>query len=65
MPKLTWELLRSSGLPASCQVRRFKVPGGWLIYIYAESTDGRYPYAHGGLTFYPDPEHKWDGGSTP
>ena len=30
---------------------RAKVPGGWLL------TDGD------GMTFYPDPQHQWDGGS--
>ena len=36
-----------------------RVPGGWLIFI---STPGR----NGGLdgvTFYPDPNHTWDGGT--
>ena len=34
---------------------RARVPGGWLIFIY-----------RGGLgpaTFYPDPNHTWDGGT--
>ena len=40
-------------------VLRFSVPGGWLVYAY----NGY--HKHGGLTFYPDPEHRWDGGSSP
>jgi hypothetical protein len=36
-------------------MNRAKVPGGWLVI--ATSNSG------GGLTFYPDPQHKWDGGS--
>ena len=33
---------------------RAKIPGGWLV--------GN-PNADSGLTFVPDPEHKWDGNS--
>jgi hypothetical protein len=44
---LLWEPL-SSSIPAS----RAKVPGGWLISI-----------TNGGMTFYPDPNHAWDGAS--
>jgi len=45
--RLQWERL-SSSIPAS----RAKVPGGWLISI-----------TNGGMTFYPDPGHTWDGAS--
>jgi hypothetical protein len=45
--KLQWETL-SSSIPAS----RTKIPGGWLVSI-----------TNGGLTFYADPEHAWDGSS--
>jgi hypothetical protein len=38
-------------------MRRAKVPGGWLIY----ASDGY--HHHGGLTFYPDPDHRWNGSS--
>lgn len=36
---------------------RGRVPGGWLVFTY---TPG-----HGlsGTTFYPDPNHAWDGGT--
>lgn len=60
-------------------VRRAKVPGGWLVSFerfrhekgldevvtaYAEKV-GFYGwgFGYGGLTFLPDPEHQWDGGS--
>jgi hypothetical protein len=46
-PVLRWETLNSQPV-----TRRTKVPGGWLIAA---------PGA--GLTFYPDPDHEWDGGS--
>jgi hypothetical protein len=35
-------------------VFRTRVPGGWLVLVIQNTS---------GLTFYPDPEHKWDGGS--
>ena len=36
---------------------RARVPGGWLIFSYTQG--------HGlsGVTFYPDPNHAWDGGT--
>ena len=45
------------------QIHRAAVPGGWLIYVCLENSDAEASYAHGGLTFYPDPIHEWDGGS--
>jgi hypothetical protein len=47
-----WEELRSSHHP----VMRAKVPGGWLVTV------GR---GDSGVTFYPDPDHAWDGRSLP
>ena len=35
-------------------MRRAKVPGGWLVVVTGA-----------GVTFYPDPEHQWDGTSLP
>ena len=52
MAKLQWEKLE-----ANYYTCRAKVPGGWLVMIYAG--DGS------GITFYPDPNHEWDGGSLP
>jgi hypothetical protein len=40
-------------------VSRAKIPGGWLVGI--ESGNVR----SWGLTFVPDPNHEWDGGSLP
>jgi hypothetical protein len=45
--KLRWETIPST----HGEVRRAKAPGGWLVA------------AGGGVTFLPDPEHGWDGGS--
>jgi hypothetical protein len=42
---------------SKAQGYRAKVPGGWLVCIWD---------SYGiGLTFYPDPDHKWDGGTLP
>ncbi|MGA2269588.1 MAG: hypothetical protein ABSH44_14055 [Bryobacteraceae bacterium] len=46
--KLQWEPLDSSDY----SLLRAKVPGGWLVAL-----------AGAGVTFYPDPEHQWDGSS--
>lgn len=44
-------------------VYRSKVPGGWLVFMVDNGSDGDAGWGYGGATFYPDPEHKWDGGS--
>ena len=46
--KLQWERLSSNWQ----ELRRAKVPGGWLVAV-----------ANAGLSFYPDPQHQWDGTS--
>ena len=55
-PQLVWEKLNSheGGVLLHWDVHRAKVPGGWLVLVIHNTT---------GLTFYPDPEHKWNGGS--
>ena len=35
---------------------RAKVPGGWLVGVGYNNT-------FSGVTFYPDPQHTWDGSS--
>ena len=43
-----------------------KVPGGWLISVWAgdkinpKDKNDRNDAFGGGLTFYPDPNHTWD-----
>jgi len=39
---------------------RVKVPGGWLVII--KLSYGAYVLT---VTFYPDPEHAWDGKALP
>ena len=57
--QLVWEKLnvsrRGGGIiKLGWDVHRAKVPGGWLVLVMHNTS---------GLTFYPDPEHRWDGGS--
>ncbi len=49
-PEIKWEHIQSNG-PSMWRAR---VPGGWLVYAEMSAP---------ALTFYPDPKHKWDGGS--
>jgi len=53
MPKLKFEKLDVEAL--SARVNRARIPGGWLLIVTSSSG--------GGCTFYPDPQHRWDGGS--
>jgi len=54
---IEWKDLKSS---YQVIVSRAKVPGGWLVLVRGGGADEAL-----GLTFYPDPEHKWDGNSLP
>jgi hypothetical protein len=58
--QLVWEELKSSNAEGGIfglgwKIHRTKVLGGWLVLVIHNTT---------GLTFYPDPEHKWDGASS-
>ena len=53
VPKVKWEELEMKGWKGTILLRA-KVPGGWLMGIVG-----------GGMTFVPDPDHKWDGNSLP
>jgi len=44
-------------IPSALRGYRAKVPGGWMVYFWDSPGTG--------LTFYPDPNHQWDGGSLP
>src|SRR5262249_50738174 len=37
-------------------IRRARVPGGWLVFTAGNE-------GMNGVTFYAEPEHRWDGGS--
>jgi len=49
---LKWEKVPSDN---RFSVYRVKVPGGWLVLTYWADKSG--------MTFYPDPNHQWDGRS--
>ena len=55
-PYLDFDLLN-----ASERFFRAKVKGGWLVMVQGATGIGQ----PGGtsITFYPDPNHEWDGGS--
>jgi hypothetical protein len=53
---IDWEPIESN---KGLTVLRDRVPGGWLVYACNSF------HHHGGLTFYPDPEHQWNGGRLP
>jgi hypothetical protein len=55
---LDFEKLETSGIDFGHAVRA-KVPGGWLVYVHGNALG----QSHGGMTFYPDPEHAWNGSS--
>lgn len=58
MPELIWEKLNCKNQPfGGLGIWRAKVPGGWLVAVRSGGSKG------GGVTFYPDPKHQWDGGS--
>ena len=55
---LTWQFLQENwSADRSQSLYRAKVPGGWLLRVQGK--------AGGGITFYPDPAHKWNGASVP
>lgn len=62
---LQWEKLQGGG---DLLTERTKVPGGWLVRWwqtfmgYHDTVGGDVMEGCvGGMTFYPDPEHSWDG----
>jgi hypothetical protein len=62
MAKLEWELIQETYSTPSSRpdgfTYRAKVPGGWLVSVWAGS-DQKHGWG-GGLTFYPEPAHAWD-----
>jgi hypothetical protein len=61
---LVWQKLESKCVDqmwfhTAWEVHRTKVPGGWLVVTRLEGS------APQGIAFYPDPDHRWDGGSVP
>ncbi len=62
---LEFEQLNPFGTPRERGLYRAKVPGGWLILLSDKSDDAARAWGMGALTFIPDPEHEWEGGSLP
>lgn len=48
--------LKYEGDKSAKYAYRARVPGGWLIFTWTPGRSGV-----GGVTFYPDPNHAWDG----
>lgn len=59
-PALNLEQLNVTydGDEAAKYAYRARVPGGWLIFTRTPGPSGL-----GGVTFYTDPNHAWDGGT--
>lgn len=54
------------GSASSTQIRRAKVPGGWLVTARPNSISSSERSKGGvGITFVPDPKHEWNGASLP
>ena len=49
--------LKYEGEKPAKHAYRARISGGWLVFIY---TPGK---GLSGVTFYPDPDHTWDGGT--
>lgn len=62
---IEWEYLGKEALPPgtvfpkTIETWRAKVPDGWLILTTMPTSDGIVQ----STTFYPDPQHEWDGGT--
>ena len=62
---LEFEELNPVGLPRERCLFRARVPGGWLILLEDKSEEPARAWGMGGLTFVPDIDHDWEGGSLP
>jgi hypothetical protein len=65
-----WEEFRTIDGPHTLRCYRASLPGGWLVYACEGAIEGgdvfNYrlsPSITSGLTFVPDPDHEWDGGT--
>jgi hypothetical protein len=62
MPELRWQKLNSARIDShwfttEWETHRAMVQGGWLVLVRGQGTSLQ------SIAFYPDPEHRWDGGS--
>ena len=58
MTDFKWEEISKESVGS---IMRAKVPGGWLVIYFHKG--GAVGFQAGGLTFYPDPKHEWNGGT--
>ena len=49
--------LKYEGEKPAKHAYRARIAGGWLVFIYTPAK------GLSGVTFYPDPDHTWDGGT--
>jgi hypothetical protein len=60
MSELTFESIEVKNKARNLLVERARVPGGWFVVAYLFPLMS---WKTASLIFYPDPGHKWDGGS--
>jgi len=58
---LIFEAVKAELSGSSLNVRRAKIPGGWLVMVITAPGIVGSP----SITFVPDTDHKWDGSSLP
>jgi len=59
---LSWQEISSPD--AHHSVFRSKIPGGWLVTVgFDLDPENQFGGTGSSISFVPDPEHKWDGGS--
>jgi hypothetical protein len=61
-PDIAMEILLTN--TPSMDLRRAKVPGGWLVFTRWHSADTVVP-SYGTTVFYPDPHHEWEKPAAP
>ena len=59
MPQLLFDRLDPVFPKTEMALYRARVPGGWLVATRSGT------YGSGSITFVPDPQHVWDGGTAP
>ncbi len=62
-PILKWQELESNTSATSEKTFRAKIPGGWLVAISVTRISGNARGNGNAVTFVPDPNHEWTGGS--
>jgi hypothetical protein len=58
---ILWYAVPSRGMKSNSEIHRAKVLGGWLVFVSVDSPFRANEFTGSGLTFVPDPDHRWDG----